>query len=54
VTCKLHGINPYTYLVDALQRIDSHPVSDVDLFTPRLWKHHFAHATLRSDVEAIR
>jgi transposase len=54
VTCKLHGINPYTYLVDVLQRIDSHPVSDVDLLTPRLWKQHFAHAPLRSDVEAIR
>jgi transposase len=36
VTCKLHGINPYPYFVDVLQRIDSHPVSDVGLLTPRL------------------
>jgi hypothetical protein len=54
VTCKLHGINRYTYLVDVLQRIDSHPVSDVGLLTPRLWKQHFAHAPRRSDVAAIR
>jgi transposase len=54
VTCKLHGINPYTYLVDVLQRIDSHPVCDVDLLTPRLWKEHFASNPLRSDVEMVR
>ena len=38
VTCKLHGINPYTYLVDVLQRIDRHPASQVLELTPRLWK----------------
>lgn len=54
VTCKLQGINPYTYLVDVLQRIDSHPVCDIDLPTPRLWKQHFASNPLRSDVEAVR
>ena len=36
VTCKLHGINPYTYLVDVLQRIQSHPIRDVSQLTPRL------------------
>lgn len=51
VTCKLHGIDPYTYLVDVLQRIDSHPAIDVDLLTPRLWKENFAANPLRSDVE---
>ena len=47
-TCALHGINPYTYLVDVLQRIDTHPFSAAGQLTPRLWKQHFAHAPLRS------
>lgn len=51
VTCKLHGVHPYTYLVDVLQRIDSHPAIDVHLLTPRLWKENFAATPLRSDVE---
>ncbi len=25
-TCRVHGIDPYTYLVDVLQRIDTHLV----------------------------
>jgi transposase len=28
--------------VDVLQRIDTHPVFEVHLFMPRLWKQHFA------------
>jgi hypothetical protein len=47
-TCKLHGINPYTYLVDVLQRIQIHPNSGISLLTPRLWKQHFADDPLRS------
>jgi len=41
VTCKLQGIDPYTYLVDILQRIDSHPMSEIDKLIPRNWKTHF-------------
>src|SRR4029453_1949139 len=29
VTCRLHGIDPYTYLVDVLQRVAEHPASRV-------------------------
>jgi transposase len=47
-TCLLHGVDPYTYLVDVLQRIDTHPFSAVEQLTPRLWKQHFAAAPLRS------
>ena len=36
VTCRLHGIDPYTYLVDVLQRISSISVHDVDQLTPRI------------------
>jgi hypothetical protein len=51
ITCKLHGVDPYTYLVDVLQRIDSLPAKDVHLLTPRLWKENFATQPLRSDID---
>ncbi len=50
VTCKLHGIDPYTYLVDVLQRISIHPASRVIELTPREWKTRFADNPLRSDL----
>jgi transposase len=50
VTCRLHGIDPYTYLVDVLQRIGEHPASRVDELTPRLWKTLFADRPMRSDL----
>ena len=50
VTCRLHDIDPYTYLVDVLQRVGQHPASRVAELTPRLWKQHFANKTLRSDL----
>jgi transposase len=50
VTCRLHGIDPYTYLVDVLQRISEHPASRVDELTPRLWKQLFAATPLRSEI----
>ena len=49
-TCRLQGIDPYTYLVDVLQRIDQLPASRVEELTPRLWKQHFADNPLRSDL----
>ena len=50
VTCKLHGIDPYTYLVDVLQRISIHPASRVIELTPREWETRFADNPLRSDL----
>jgi hypothetical protein len=50
-SCRVQGINPYTYLVDVLQRIDSHPAKDVAQLTPRLWKEHFASEPLRSAID---
>ena len=49
-TCRLHGINPYTYLVDVLQRIAIHPDKDIEALTPRHWKTLFANIPLRSDL----
>lgn len=54
VTCRLHDINPYVYLVDVLQRISQHPAAKVAELTPRQWKQRFADHPLRSDLETIR
>ncbi|MGH8144182.1 MAG: IS66 family transposase [Steroidobacteraceae bacterium] len=48
VTCRLHRIDPYTYLVDVLQRVGVHPANKVAELTPRLWNQHFAANPLRS------
>ena len=53
-SCRLQGVDPYVYLVDVLQRIDTHPAFEVQLLTPRLWKQHFADNPLRSDLDRFR
>jgi transposase-like protein len=53
-SCRPQGVDPYVYLVDVLQRIDTHPAFDVHLLTPRLWKQHFADNPLRSDLDRPR
>ena len=52
-TCRLQGVNPYTYLVDVLQRIALHASRDVDELTPRLWKERFAGNPFRSDLDIV-
>jgi hypothetical protein len=52
-TCRLQGVDPYTYLVDVLQRVESHPMSDVASLTPRLWKERFAQQPLRSAIDRL-
>jgi transposase len=51
-TCRLQGVDLYTYLVDVLQRVGEHPAARVAELTPRLWKQHFADRPLRSDLHA--
>ena len=53
VTCKLQGINPYTYLVDVLQRVSQHPASKAVDLTPRVWKEKFADNVLKSDLDRV-
>ena len=48
VTCKLHAVDPCTYLVDVLKRISSHPAPRVIELTPRVWKSLFGHDPLPS------
>ena len=50
-TCKLHDLDPYTYLVDVLQRISQHPAREVADLTPRLWKTRFADQPLRALID---
>lgn len=50
-TCRLHGVDPYTYLVDVLQRVEDHPAREVATLTPRLWKDHFAADPLKSEID---
>ena len=54
VTCRLHQIDPYDYLVDVLQRVGQHPASQVHELTPRLWKQRFAGNPLRSPLHGLR
>lgn len=53
VTCRLHGVDPYTYLVDVLQRVSLHPARDVEALTPRRWKALFADNPLKSDLAGL-
>lgn len=53
VTCRLHGINPYTYLVDVLQRVSQHPAADVEQLIPRVWKKKFSGNALTSGLSNL-
>jgi hypothetical protein len=41
---------PYTYLVDLLQRISAHSANRVIELTPRKWKARFASNPMTSDL----
>lgn len=47
-SCLLVEVNPFTYLVDVLQRIDFHPANKTELLIPRQWKERFAETPMRS------
>lgn len=53
-SCRAHGIDGYTYLVDVLQRINVLPASEIDDLTPRRWIKRFGHSPLRSDLYEAR
>jgi transposase len=50
-TCKLHGVDPYVYLVDVLQRVNQHPASQVGDLIPRVWKEKFGDKPLKSAID---
>jgi transposase len=37
-TCKLHGINPFIWLRDVLQRIATYPINKIEDLLPHNWK----------------
>ena len=51
VTCKFQQIDPYTYLVDVLQRVGQYPATKVADLTPRLWKEKFADNPMKSIID---
>jgi len=53
VTCQPHEIDPCTYLVDVLQRINKHPARRVDKLVPRVRKEKFAGDPLVSDLQRV-
>ena len=55
VTCRLHGVDPYTYLVDVLQRISEHPAKRVCDHSARAKIRNHAHLsrTHRTDRTGI-
>ncbi len=54
VTCRLQGVDPYTYLVDVLQRVSAHPASRAIELTPREWKTRFTNTPMKSDLALVR
>ncbi len=52
-TCRLHEVDPYTYLVDVLQRVSLHPAKEVEALTPRQWKEKFAARPMKSDLAGL-
>ena len=49
-TCRLHDVDPSTYLTDVLQRVGIHPAKEIATLTPRLWKEHHGAKPMRSDL----
>jgi len=50
-TCRLHGVDPYVWLIDVLQRVSDHPASRVHELTPSRWKDCFGSNPLQSGVQ---
>ena len=50
-SCRMQGVDPYTYLVDVLQRVATHPISGIAELTPKNWKNKFADNPLRSPID---
>lgn len=50
-TCRHQGVNPHTYLVDVLQRVQINPMREVHLLTPTNWKENFQSNPMKSDLK---
>lgn len=52
-TCRHQNIDPYTYFVDVLQRVQTHPMREIQLLTPTNWKENFQHKPLTSVLKNV-
>jgi transposase len=52
VTCRLHGVDVYTYLVDVLQRVGQHPAARVAELTLALIAYGSARDAVTGEVRA--
>ena len=52
-TCRVHGLDVHTYLVDVLQRVGTHPASQVDDLLPRNWRNNYADQPMPSSYRAL-
>lgn len=52
-TCHAHGIDPYTYVIDLMQRINTLSATQVHELTPREWVKYFGDNPLRSDLATV-
>ncbi len=50
LTCRLQAVDPYTYLVDVMQRVGEHPEESVIELTTRVWETMFAGHSFGSDL----
>lgn len=53
LTCSIHGVDPRTYLIDILQRMDTYPGNDIEQLTPRLWTATVEGSPMRSMIDKI-
>ncbi|NKC15882.1 MAG: transposase [Gammaproteobacteria bacterium] len=51
VNCRLQDVDPYTYLVDVLQRVSLHPARDIHELIPRNWKERFGRNPLKASLD---
>ncbi len=49
-SCILAGVHPMTYLIDVIQRVETHPAADVGDLVPRRWAKLFSADPMRSDL----
>ena len=50
-SCRLHRVDPYHYLIDVLQRIDTHPAINVGELVPRIWKEKFQQTRMTANIK---
>ena len=53
-TCKAHGINPFDYLRDVIDRVSTHPMSRIAELTPRGWQRARQPTAATASLQPVR